>query len=104
MIELNKEGWMFSTTTRWWEENPKRVYCNDYDVNTGITIENIGGVFVVIAVGILAATFILIYEFFYFTYWREKMERFYNKNLKKLKSIISLRRKVKRINVEALNE
>ncbi|XP_058796221.1 ionotropic receptor 25a-like [Phymastichus coffea] len=103
ILELVKESWLFWATNRWWDENPNRVWCNDYTINTGLSIENIGGLFVVIGAGIVIAIATLIYEFFYFNFWREKMKRFYNDNFKKLDAIVYFKTKVQGITQKVQN-
>uniref|UniRef100_A0AC35U534 PBPe domain-containing protein n=1 Tax=Rhabditophanes sp. KR3021 TaxID=114890 RepID=A0AC35U534_9BILA len=51
---------------KWWVQNPQKAQCttSDGDAN-GITIENIGGVFIVIFVGIVLSIIMLIIEFYY---------------------------------------
>ena len=68
--------------------NPNKQTCYDIEDSKGIPIENIGGVFVLVSTGVVSAIVILIYEFFYYTFCRERYERFYDKNIEKLKSII----------------
>ncbi|GMR59002.1 hypothetical protein PMAYCL1PPCAC_29197 [Pristionchus mayeri] len=52
---------------RWWNENPNKVKCRSSDDNgEGITIDNIGGVFIVIAAGILLALITCLFEKYYY--------------------------------------
>ena len=55
---------------RWWNQNPEKKECEDYDEDTGggISIYNIGGVFIVIFVGIALAVITLIVEYWYYKY------------------------------------
>ncbi|GMT10595.1 hypothetical protein PFISCL1PPCAC_1892, partial [Pristionchus fissidentatus] len=51
---------------KWWNENPKKLVCRARDDDgEGISIENIGGVFIVIAAGMVAALIICGFEKFY---------------------------------------
>ena len=60
-LELIKE--------KWWNRNPNAVNCENFeDSEGGISISNIGGVFIVIFVGIGLAIFTLIFEFWYYKY------------------------------------
>jgi len=53
----------------WWKRNPNAVDCENYeDTEGGISISNIGGVFIVIFVGIGLAVVTLIFEFWYYKY------------------------------------
>ncbi|KAH7695352.1 CBN-GLR-7 protein [Aphelenchoides avenae] len=52
---------------KWWHQNPKRQECpNAEDDSTGISIQNIGGVFIVILAGIVISLIILVFEYFYY--------------------------------------
>lgn len=52
----------------WWNKNPKRKRCNKADDQSdGISIQNIGGVFIVIFVGIGLACVTLAFEYFYYS-------------------------------------
>jgi ionotropic glutamate receptor len=52
---------------KWWHQNPKRQECQTAeDDSTGISIQNIGGVFIVILAGILLSLVILLFEFLYY--------------------------------------
>lgn len=72
---------------RWWNQNPEKKVCEDDDEDTsggtyfylfcdhfetlnflGISIYNIGGVFIVIFVGIALAIVTLIIEYWYYKY------------------------------------
>lgn len=59
---LNKRK-LESLKEKWWNENPERKACGDGRRNTeGISIKNIGGVFIVITAGVCLACITLIYE------------------------------------------
>ena len=52
---------------RWWNQNPAKKVCeNDEDSSGGISIYNIGGVFIVIFIGIGLAILTLIFEYWYY--------------------------------------
>jgi len=52
---------------RWWNQNPNRVTCEEDEEDTGgISIHNIGGVFIVIFVGIFLALITLAIEYWYY--------------------------------------
>ena len=55
---------------KWWAQNPAKVTCEDDDSDSsgGISIYNIGGVFIVILVGIGIAFITLIVEFWYYKF------------------------------------
>ncbi|TKR81531.1 hypothetical protein L596_015387 [Steinernema carpocapsae] len=50
---------------KWWAENPNKMVCPSLeDDSNGISIQNIGGVFIVILAGIVLALITLIFEYF----------------------------------------
>jgi len=52
---------------RWWNQNPYRQNCDEDEEDTGgISIHNIGGVFIVIFVGIFLALITLAIEYWYY--------------------------------------
>ncbi|XP_065556621.1 ionotropic receptor 25a-like isoform X2 [Artemia franciscana] len=55
---------------KWWTENPNKAECPpDVSVTEGISIENIGGVFVIIFIGIALSIITLIIEYIYYKYF-----------------------------------
>ncbi|KAF5270318.1 hypothetical protein FQR65_LT05506 [Abscondita terminalis] len=55
----------------WWNDNPYRVRCEKMeDQSDGISIQNIGGVFIVIFVGICLACGTLAFEYWYYKHRR----------------------------------
>lgn len=54
---------------KWWSRNPERKECEKADDQSdGISIENIGGVFIVIFVGIGLACITLAFEYWWYKY------------------------------------
>ncbi|EEB10703.1 glutamate receptor, putative [Pediculus humanus corporis] len=54
---------------KWWTNNPKKMICEKHDEQSdGISIENIGGVFIVIFVGIGMACVTLAFEYWWYKY------------------------------------
>jgi len=54
---------------RWWRNNPEKAVCEEESADTGgISIHNIGGVFIVIFIGIGLAMITLCIEFWYYKY------------------------------------
>ncbi|XP_078051605.1 ionotropic receptor 25a-like isoform X2 [Augochlora pura] len=52
---------------KWWKKNPERKDCDaENSQSDGISIHNIGGVFVVIFLGIIFACLTLIFEYWYY--------------------------------------
>lgn len=63
------ERFLDKLNERWMK---KKLHCSKIeDQQDGIAISNIGGVFVVILVGIVLAIFTLIFEFFWFQYYKK---------------------------------
>ncbi|KAM0725746.1 Ionotropic receptor 25a [Formica fusca] len=68
LILLNKRR-LEKLKDRWWKHNPARKNCDlENDQSDGISIHNIGGVFLVIFVGIVFACFTLAFEYWYYRY------------------------------------
>ncbi|EGT30383.1 CBN-GLR-7 protein [Caenorhabditis brenneri] len=52
---------------KWWTDNPNKVSCPDSsDESDGISIQNIGGVFIVILAGIALSIITLAFEYYYY--------------------------------------
>ncbi|CAI4232160.1 unnamed protein product [Auanema sp. JU1783] len=52
---------------KWWNENPNRLSCPDTaDESDGISIQNIGGVFIMILAGILLSMITLLFEYLHY--------------------------------------
>lgn len=75
----------------WWNKNPKRKRCDKpEDQSDGISIQNIGGVFIVIFVGIGLACVTLIFEYYYYRYRPQAKLRQQNRHAK-AKSVQSVK-------------
>ncbi|XP_031786896.1 ionotropic receptor 25a isoform X2 [Nasonia vitripennis] len=76
----------------WWNKNPKRKRCNKAeDQSDGISIQNIGGVFIVIFVGIGLACVTLIFEYFYYRRRPQIKKRHQESRTDKTKSVQSVK-------------
>lgn len=54
---------------KWWNKNKNKMDCEKpEDQSDGISIQNIGGVFIVIFVGIGLACITLVFEYWYYKY------------------------------------
>ncbi|VDL76580.1 unnamed protein product [Nippostrongylus brasiliensis] len=54
---------------KWWNENPRKSECPQSSIEkNGISIENIGGVFVVILCGVFLSLIVMILEYFCYRY------------------------------------
>ncbi|XP_033188685.2 ionotropic receptor 25a [Bombus vancouverensis nearcticus] len=66
LILLNKRK-LEKLKDTWWKKNPERKDCDaENSQSDGISIQNIGGVFVVIFLGIIFACFTLAFEYWYY--------------------------------------
>ncbi|XP_054005653.1 ionotropic receptor 25a [Hylaeus anthracinus] len=66
LILLNKRK-LEKLKHKWWKKNPDRKNCDtENSQSDGISIYNIGGVFVVIFLGIIFACFTLAFEYWYY--------------------------------------
>ncbi|KAI6240026.1 hypothetical protein M3Y99_00486300 [Aphelenchoides fujianensis] len=67
ILRLLNERKLESLKEKWWHQNPKRQECpNTDEESTGISIQNIGGVFILILGGIIISLTMLVVEFFYY--------------------------------------
>lgn len=63
ILQLINKRFMEVLRERWWANNPARLICNSHDDQSeGISIENIGGVFIIILVGIALSFFVWAFE------------------------------------------
>ena len=67
ILKLLNERKLEALKEKWWNENPHKVNCPSVDdESNGISIQNIGGVFIVILAGILLSFITLIFEYMYY--------------------------------------
>lgn len=52
ILQLINQRFMEILREKWWTNNPDRVVCDNNDESEGISIENIGGVFIIIFAGV----------------------------------------------------
>lgn len=58
ILKLINQRYMEILREKWWTNNPNRITCDNNDESEGISIENIGGVFIVIFVGVAISFFV----------------------------------------------
>lgn len=69
ILQLLNERFLERLKARWWTDNAEKKECpNIEDESEGISIKNIGGVFLVIAVGTGLALICLAFEFYLYRY------------------------------------
>ncbi|XP_045585173.2 ionotropic receptor 25a isoform X1 [Procambarus clarkii] len=67
ILKLLNQRKLETLKERWWNQNPAKKMCEkDDDQSDGISIENIGGVFIVIFVGIGLACVTLAFEYWWY--------------------------------------
>nr|AAM47017.1 ionotropic glutamate receptor subunit [Homarus americanus] len=67
ILKLLNQRKLETLKERWWNQNPEKKVCEkDDDQSDGISIENIGGVFIVIFVGIGLACVTLAFEYWWY--------------------------------------
>ncbi|XP_047486549.1 ionotropic receptor 25a-like isoform X2 [Penaeus chinensis] len=67
ILKLLNQRKLETLKERWWNQNPEKKKCEkDDDQSDGISIENIGGVFIVIFVGIGLACVTLAFEYWWY--------------------------------------
>lgn len=84
LILLNKRK-LEKLKDKWWKKNPNKKDCDaENSQSDGISIHNIGGVFVVIFLGIIFACFTLAFEYWYYRH-RTKITKIDRNNMMKNK-------------------
>lgn len=84
LILLNKRK-LEKLKDKWWKKNPNKKDCDaENSQSDGISIHNIGGVFVVIFLGIIFACFTLAFEYWYYRH-RTKITKIDRNNAMKNK-------------------
>lgn len=53
ILQLINQRYMEVLREKWWTNNPAKVVCDNADESEGISIENIGGVFIIIFAGVV---------------------------------------------------
>lgn len=64
ILQLINQRFMEILREKWWTNNPDRVICDNNDESEGISIENIGGVFIIIFAGVVLSFFVWALERF----------------------------------------
>ena len=64
VLQLINQRFMEVLREKWWTNNPNRVVCENNDQSEGISIENIGGVFIIIIAGIVLSFLVWALEKF----------------------------------------
>lgn len=64
ILKLINQRYMEILREKWWTNNPSRVVCDNNDESEGISIENIGGVFIIIFVGVAVSFLVWAVERF----------------------------------------
>nr|BBH62853.1 ionotropic receptor [Tropilaelaps mercedesae] len=67
ILKLLNQRKLESLKETWWNQNPEKKNCDDEGKNNdGISIKNIGGVFIVIFIGVVMACITLVFEYFWY--------------------------------------
>lgn len=67
ILKLLNQRRLENLKEKWWNRLPERVDCQDSKKQSdGISIQNIGGVFIVILIGVVLACVTLVVEYWYF--------------------------------------
>ncbi|XP_043269225.1 ionotropic receptor 25a-like [Venturia canescens] len=70
ITKMAEDGTLEKLKNAWWSYKIDRPRCpREYKISDGITIENIGGVFIILFSGIIVGVCTLIYEYWYFRCW-----------------------------------
>ena len=83
MLELINNRVLEELTSKWWDSNELKKECPRIEDETdGISIKNIGGVFLVIIIGMALSLIVLVGEFYYYKISPEREARLYIINRK----------------------
>lgn len=78
ILELQNKRKLEELEEKWWISNEDRLECPKIEQESdGISIKNIGGVFLVIAIGSVLALFTLAFEFYWYKYRPEREQKDY---------------------------
>ncbi|KAL5016225.1 hypothetical protein ScPMuIL_005814 [Solemya velum] len=78
ILELQNQRKLEELEEKWWISNEERLECPKIEQESdGISIKNIGGVFLVIAIGSVLALFTLAFEFYWYKYRPEREAKDY---------------------------
>lgn len=81
MLELINNRVLEELTNKWWDSNELKKECPRIEDETdGISIKNIGGVFLVIVIGTGLSLIVLVAEIYYYKIRPDREERLYNIN------------------------
>uniref|UniRef100_A0A7E4W6R4 PBPe domain-containing protein n=1 Tax=Panagrellus redivivus TaxID=6233 RepID=A0A7E4W6R4_PANRE len=76
ILKLLNERKLEILKEKWWTRNPNQAKCPSYDdESNGISINNIGGVFIVILAGIVLSFITLVFEYFYYRHKAAKQPK-----------------------------
>ncbi|XP_034949070.1 ionotropic receptor 25a-like isoform X2 [Chelonus insularis] len=76
IIQIKRKQILDHLEDKWWNKNPNKKICPKIlDQSDGISIENIGGVFIVIFVGIVLACITLSIEYWFYVIKRMRVNR-----------------------------
>ncbi|XP_053406688.1 ionotropic receptor 25a-like [Mercenaria mercenaria] len=95
ILELSNNRYLEDLTNKWWDSNELKKECDRIeDESDGISIENIGGVFLVIAIGTGMSLIAFVVEYYYYKIKPLKEERLYKMrgrtNVSRIRSEVSL--------------
>lgn len=76
---MDKENWLQIHKSKWWPIETETI-CGEKHL-AGLTISNIGGVFMMICVGIACSCIILLYEYLYFKNKYKQKNRYLNQSI-----------------------
>lgn len=67
ILQLINQRFMEVLREKWWTNNPRRVICDTNNESEGISIENIGGVFIIIFAGVILSFVVWAIERFMYS-------------------------------------
>lgn len=72
IFELANRRFLNELQTKWWNREKRNKDCTEYDEEADeISVENIGGLFILIFIGIAVSFVAIIFEYLWFNYYRK---------------------------------
>lgn len=71
IFELANRGFVDELQTKWWNREQHKLKCTEHDDEADeISVDNIGGLFILILIGISISVLAIAMEFFWFRYYK----------------------------------
>lgn len=73
IFELANRRFLDELQTKWWNREKRNKDCTEYDEEADeISVDNIGGLFILIFIGIAVSLIAIVFEYLWFNYYYRK--------------------------------